>query len=89
MYFGFRISGLKDPVKVYEEIEDEARKVIMASGGSLSHHHGVGKIRKKFMPAVIGEGGLKMLKGIKEYVDPLNIFATNNIIENDTEETNE
>lgn len=52
----------------------------MASGGSLSHHHGIGKIRKKFMPKVIGENGLEVIKGIKEHIDPLNIFATNNII---------
>lgn len=80
MYFGFHARGLKDAVTVYEEIEDEARKVIMASGGSLSHHHGIGKTRKKFMPEVIGENGLEVIKGIKEHIDPLNIFATNNII---------
>jgi len=33
-------------VKVYSDIEDGAREEIMKNGGSISHHHGVGKLRK-------------------------------------------
>jgi len=46
VYFGFNYDGLKDPVGVYEEAENDARDEIMKCGGSVSHHHGVGKIRK-------------------------------------------
>ena len=49
-------------MKIYEEIEEDARKVVMESGGSLSHHHGVGKIRKMFMPKVIGKTGIEIIK---------------------------
>lgn len=34
---------------IYEEIEDNARIEVMKNGGSISHHHGVGKLRKKFL----------------------------------------
>ena len=83
MYFGFHARGLKDSVKIYEEIEEDARKAVMESGGSLSHHHGVGKIRKMFMPKVIGKTGIELIKGIKEKLDPTNIFASNNLIDFD------
>lgn len=66
---------------MYEKVEDEARVAIMNSGGSLSHHHGIGKIRKKFMPVVVAPCGLDMIKSFKEKVDPSNIFATNNIVD--------
>ncbi len=46
IYFGFLYYGLDDPVKVYTEVEDAARDEIMKYGGSISHHHGVGKLRK-------------------------------------------
>lgn len=52
----------------------------MKSGGSISHHHGVGKLRKKFMHNSIGETGLSILRGVKQTVDPKNTFATGNLI---------
>jgi alkyldihydroxyacetonephosphate synthase len=71
---------LPDPVAIYSQIEDGAREEIMKNGGSISHHHGVGKLRKKFMHNSIGETGLNILKGVKKTIDPKNIFATGNLI---------
>jgi alkyldihydroxyacetonephosphate synthase len=39
----------KNIVHNYEIVEDAARDEVMLAGGSISHHHGVGKIRKGFM----------------------------------------
>jgi alkyldihydroxyacetonephosphate synthase len=36
---------MPEPLKIYSEIEDGAREEIMKCGGSISHHHGVGKLR--------------------------------------------
>lgn len=47
-YFGFNFEGIEDPVEVYHIIEERARDEIIASGGSISHHHGIGKLRKKW-----------------------------------------
>lgn len=80
VYFGFLYFGLKDPVGVYSQVEDAARDEIMKYGGCISHHHGVGKLRKKFLPRSIGETGIELLKGVKKTVDPNNIFATGNLI---------
>lgn len=52
----------------------------MKHGGSISHHHGVGKLRKKFLVNSIGETGVAMIKGLKQTVDPQNIFATGNLV---------
>lgn len=52
----------------------------MKYGGCISHHHGVGKLRKKFLPRSIGETGVQLLKGVKNTIDPNNIFATGNMI---------
>jgi len=40
---------------------------------------GVGKLRKKFMENSIGETGIKMLKGVKQQMDPKNIFGNGNL----------
>lgn len=79
-YFGFVFRGLSDPVATYSEIEAEARDAVLAAGGSLSHHHGVGKLRKKWTAEVVSEPGAELLKKIKQSVDPKNIFANGNLI---------
>lgn len=79
-YFGFVYKGLSDPVHTYHEIEEEARDEVLANGGSLSHHHGVGKLRKKWLKETISESGINMLKALKDQVDPKNIFGSRNLI---------
>jgi alkyldihydroxyacetonephosphate synthase len=36
---GFSTYDMKDPLKVYEEVEDAARDEILLNGGCISHHH--------------------------------------------------
>ena len=79
-YFGFNYYGIPDPVKIYEEIEIAARDEIIANGGSISHHHGVGKLRKKWLSSTISEPGINMLRAVKEKVDPQNIFGVKNLL---------
>lgn len=56
VYFGFSYAQSNIPrdkaVHTYEDIENECRDEVMKQGGSLSHHHGIGKIRKRFMTRV-------------------------------------
>uniref|UniRef100_A0A6Q2ZIC0 Alkylglycerone-phosphate synthase n=1 Tax=Esox lucius TaxID=8010 RepID=A0A6Q2ZIC0_ESOLU len=79
-YFAFNYRGLADPVHTYEQVEHAARDEILANGGSLSHHHGVGKLRKEWMKESISDVGLGMLRSVKEYVDPDNIFGNRNLL---------
>jgi len=51
---------------------------MMKSGGSISHHHGVGKIRKRFVDNTLAPVSFDILKGIKNEFDPNNVFAANN-----------
>uniref|UniRef100_A0A671YFE0 Alkylglycerone-phosphate synthase n=1 Tax=Sparus aurata TaxID=8175 RepID=A0A671YFE0_SPAAU len=79
-YFAFNYRGLSDPVHVYEQVEHAAREEILANGGSLSHHHGVGKLRKEWMRDTVSNVGVGMLKSVKDYVDPDNIFGNRNLL---------
>eukprot|EP01112_Ceratiomyxa_fruticulosa_P014999 TRINITY_DN435_c0_g1_i3.p1 TRINITY_DN435_c0_g1~~TRINITY_DN435_c0_g1_i3.p1 ORF type:complete len:630 (+),score=140.85 TRINITY_DN435_c0_g1_i3:127-2016(+) len=78
-YFGFLFSGIKDPVKCFNEIEIEARDEIMKLGGSLSHHHGIGKLRAYAMEEAVGKGGIALLHGLKSTTDPNNVFGAQNM----------
>ena len=79
-YLGMSWKGLSDPVGTYSRIEDRARECVMRHGGSISHHHGVGKIRKQFLKSQIGNVGELMIRSLKKAVDPGNIFATGNLV---------
>jgi len=80
-YIAMQFQGLEDPVRVFSELEHSARDEILKCGGSISHHHGVGKHRKSFMKQAIGDTGITTLKGIKQVIDPTNIFACANLVD--------
>ncbi|NLD76494.1 MAG: FAD-binding oxidoreductase [Acidimicrobiales bacterium] len=53
----------------YRAVWDAGTRAVLASGGSLSHHHGVGLNRARFVPEALG-GGLGVLTAIKAALDP-------------------
>ncbi|CAH1996032.1 unnamed protein product [Acanthoscelides obtectus] len=80
-YLGFNHRDLGDPVDLHNRLETKARDEILASGGSISHHHGVGKLRRKWYPKTVSNVGLSLYLSIKRELDPKNIFATNNLVQ--------
>ena len=91
VYFGFNYGGMNTErvVEIYEDVENEAREEIMRSGGSLSHHHGVGKIRKRFIKKTLPAMALDLMQDVKVSLDPKNVFAINNTIYRSAEEEKE
>ena len=82
IYFthGFSTTGVENPDEIFSQIEHTLRETIMAAGGSISHHHGVGKIRKDFMQYTISPAATELIKEIKKANDPQNIFGIRNNI---------
>ncbi len=77
-YFGFYHRGLERPAQLYAELERTARDEILNSGGALSHHHGVGKIRQEFLPRILSEAAREWTAEVKRAIDPANIFGIAN-----------
>jgi alkyldihydroxyacetonephosphate synthase len=77
-YFGFHHKGVARPEALYAELEHAARDEILKSGGSLSHHHGVGKLRQEFLPRVMSPAALAWAREMKRSIDPGNIFGIGN-----------
>ena len=77
-YFGFYYKGIPNPHEVYLELENIARDEILKSGGSLSHHHGVGKLRRAFLPRIMSESAIHMKQELKKSLDPMNVFGAGN-----------
>lgn len=79
-YFAAFFKGVENPSDVYAEIEEAARDEILRAGGSLSHHHGVGKLRKGFLPRVMSPTALEWNRHAKQAIDPKNVFGCGNLV---------
>ncbi len=77
-YFAFSYKGVDNPTEVYLELEHIAREEIIAAGGSISHHHGVGKIRTAFLPDIMSEGSMAFTREAKRAFDPKGNFGVRN-----------
>lgn len=80
IYFtmGIYVKGLDKPAEIFSKIEHALREVILENGGSLSHHHGIGKVRQDFIPQIQTENSIRVLKECKKAMDPDNIFGIRN-----------
>ena len=72
LYFIF-IAKYKD-INEYKEFLHGIMNVIMQQGGSISHHHGVGKMFGPFMEKHLGKEQMDVLRVLKHHFDPNNIM---------------
>jgi glycolate oxidase len=54
----------------FAEIFDAA----IAMGGTITGEHGVGLAKKKYLPKLVGESGIRVMRGIKNAFDPKGIL---------------
>jgi len=77
-YYGFGYEGVENPSRVYAEIETAVRQAILRAGGSLSHHHGIGKLRQEFLPEIMSPAAREWNRRTKQAIDPRNVFGSRN-----------
>jgi alkyldihydroxyacetonephosphate synthase len=77
-YLAYQNDGSERPYQVFGELENAARDEILREGGALSHHHGVGKLRRHFLPRVFSEAALAWARETKRALDPHNVFGGGN-----------
>jgi alkyldihydroxyacetonephosphate synthase len=77
-YYAWYYKGVPNPSELYSELEKIARDEILASGGSLSHHHGIGKLRQRFLPEIFSKTALDWRDELKRAVDPDDVFGCGN-----------
>jgi alkyldihydroxyacetonephosphate synthase len=63
-----------DDIEEYKEFQDGILDSIQKSGGSLSHHHGVGRMIGPWMEEHLGKEQLDVLRALKNHFDPNNIM---------------
>jgi alkyldihydroxyacetonephosphate synthase len=54
----------------YRECWRRVMEESIAAGAGIAHHHGIGRVRRDFLPSEIGEVGVDVLRSIKTALDP-------------------
>ena len=68
-------------VGMFRGITTDVAKLTKKYRGSFSGEHGDGIVRAEFIPLMIGEKNYELLKRIKSYFDPKNIFNPGKIVD--------
>jgi alkyldihydroxyacetonephosphate synthase len=59
--------------RYYRAVWDAGQRAVLDAGGALSHHHGVGLNRARFVEGALG-AGFGVLQGVKDALDPNGIL---------------
>jgi alkyldihydroxyacetonephosphate synthase len=75
LYFSFLARQESDaPLEQWRAVKTAASEAIIAGGGTITHHHAVGRDHAPWMQAEVGELGLELLRAAKERLDPAGIM---------------
>ena len=59
---------------IYRRAWDEVMAVTLRHGGTLSHHHGIGLNRGRYLAGELGPGAVGVLRSLKVALDPAGIL---------------
>ncbi|KQZ09456.1 flavoprotein [Agromyces sp. Root1464] len=81
LYFTI-LAGVKgDQLEAWEPVKAAVNDAIMAGGGTLSHHHGVGRDHAPWLEREIGPVGLRILRAVKDELDPAGVMNPGALLE--------
>jgi alkyldihydroxyacetonephosphate synthase len=74
LYFTVVTAQSDDPLGQWDTAKRAVNEAIGLAGGTISHHHGVGRDHRTAYAAEIGELGVEVLRAVKERLDPAGIL---------------
>ncbi|MEV4106202.1 FAD-binding oxidoreductase [Nonomuraea sp. NPDC049695] len=74
LYFTVVTAQEGDPVAQWERAKAAANAAIVEAGGTITHHHGVGREHRDAYAAELGPVGVSVLQAVKSRLDPAGIL---------------
>lgn len=74
LYFTVVSAQGDDPVAHWAPAKQAANDAILAAGGTISHHHGVGTDHRDWYAREIGPVGVRILQALKAEIDPAGVL---------------
>jgi alkyldihydroxyacetonephosphate synthase len=63
-----------EEIEQWRQVKRAASEAIVANGGTITHHHAVGRDHVPYMEAEVGRTGLDVLRAVKDQLDPTGIM---------------
>jgi len=73
LYFTFAGQPIEDVTDFYRRAWNVAMDEVINLGASISHHHGIGRNRARFVSRALGDA-VVVLEGMKDVLDPQHIL---------------
>ncbi len=81
LYFTFISRARRgEEIGQWQQVKRAACEAIVAHGGTITHHHAVGRDHAPYMEAEVGQTGLDVLRAAKERLDPTGIMNPGKLI---------
>ena len=74
LYFTFLARQEDDALAQWRAAKSVASEAIVAGGGTITHHHAIGRDHRQWLPAETGPLGIDVLRAAKERLDPAGIM---------------
>jgi len=74
LYFTVACKKDGDGLEQWAKAKAAVSAAIVATGGSISHHHGVGRDHKPWLGTEIGPVGVEILRAVKDRLDPTGVL---------------
>jgi alkyldihydroxyacetonephosphate synthase len=80
LYFTVVAGQRGNPIEQWRAAKKAASDAIMATGGTITHHHAVGADHRAWMRDEVGELGVQVLRAVKATLDPAGILNPGKLI---------
>ena len=62
-----------------ERVVEKTLRAVVAMGGTVSAEHGIGKLKRQWLPLQMPPLAMGVMRAVKHELDPLGILAPGNI----------
>jgi alkyldihydroxyacetonephosphate synthase len=81
LYFTFIAAQQRgQEIEQWQAAKTAASDAIIAAGGTITHHHAIGRDHAPYLRAEVGDRGIELLKAAKERLDPNGIMNPGKLI---------
>ncbi len=74
LYFTFLARAEAEPLDQWRRAKSAATDAIVGAGGTITHHHAVGRDHAPWLAREVGDTGLDALRALKADLDPAGIM---------------
>jgi len=69
-----------DELRRIEQVVQATLREVLAMGGTVAAEHGIGKLKRRWLPMQADNLQLRVMRALKHELDPLNLLAPGNVL---------